>query len=210
MLVFALLLAQTGIAESLRAHKVVVAQAEYKGRMAVRVTPSDASGAEDQIAILKAGPAFRNGTIELDLAGRPGSGAGEGARGFTGVAFRIADDVKKFECIYLRPTNGRAEDQERRNHATQYISFPDFPWQKLRKDTPSKYESYVDLVPGEWTRVKIVVDGARAKLYVHGAEHPTLIVNGLKHGADAEGSIGFWVGPGTEAHFSSLKVTPKQ
>jgi hypothetical protein len=43
-----------------------------------------------------------------------------------------------------RPTNGRAEDQVRRNHATQYISYPDRRWFQLRKDFPGKYESYAD------------------------------------------------------------------
>lgn len=67
----------------------------------------------------------------------------------------------------MRPTNGRAEDQVRRNHSSQYISFPEFPWHRLRKEFPEKYESCVDLTPGEWTPVKIVVDGTTAKLYVH-------------------------------------------
>ena len=45
------------------------------------------------------------------------------------------------------------------------------------KETPSKYESYVDLVPGEWTKIRIEVDGERARLYVHSNEQPTLMVN---------------------------------
>ena len=88
----------------------------------------------------------------------------------------------------------------------QYISFPEFPWQKLRKETPSKYEAYVDLVPGEWNKVKIEVRGRKARLYVNGAEQPTLIVNDLKHGV-SKGGIALWVGPGTVAHFSNLRVT---
>ena len=65
----------------------------------------------------------------------------------------------------------------RRNHSVQYISFPDFPWQLLRKEFPEKYESYVDLLPGEWTKVKIEVRGDRARLYVNGAQQPNLLVN---------------------------------
>ena len=64
------------------------------------------------------------------------------------------------------------------------------------------------LIPGEWTRVKIVVDGTTAKLYVHGSAQPTLIVNDLKHG-DSQGGVAFWVGPGTDAHFSNLKITAR-
>jgi hypothetical protein len=145
--------------------------------------------------------------IELQMSGRPGAGAAEAARGFVGLAFRVAADVSKFECFYLRPTNGRADDQVRRNHSVQYVSFPGFPWPKLRKEEPEKYESYADLVPGEWTKVKIDVRGTKAKLYVHRAEQPCLIVNDLKLG-ETTGAIGLWIGPGTEAHFADLRVTP--
>ena len=62
--------------------------------------------------------------------------------------------------------------------------------------------------PGEWTKAKIEVGGAKAQLYVHGAEQPTLIVNDLKHGV-SKGEIALWVGPGTLAHFSNLKVTSR-
>ena len=44
------------------------------------------------------------------------------------------------------------------------MSHPDQPWHRLRKESPGVYESYVDLVPGEWTRVKIVVAGTTARL----------------------------------------------
>ena len=94
----------------------------------------------------------------------------------------------------------------RRNHSVQYISFPDYPWQRLRKEESEKYESYVDLVPGEWTKVKIVIEGVRARLYVHGSEQPTLIINDLKNG-ESKGALGLWIGPGTEAHFANLRVT---
>ncbi len=152
-------------------------------------------------------PNFKDGVIEIDIAGKPGEMASGQARGFVGIAFRIANDNSSYECIYLRPTNGRADDQERRNHSVQYISYPDFPWYKLRKEFPEKYESYVDLVPGEWTKVKIEISGATAKLYVHGSTQPTLIVNDLKLGPDNTGSLGLWIGPGTEAHFANLQIT---
>jgi hypothetical protein len=56
-------------------------------------------------------------------------------------------------------------------------------------------------------QVKIQVAGSRARLYVNGAEQPVLIVNDLKQ-PSAKGSIALWVGRGTIAHFSDLKVTP--
>jgi hypothetical protein len=152
---------------------------------------------------------FKDGVIEVDVAGMPMAGSSEQARGFVGIAFRIKPDNSAFECFYLRPTNGRADDQVRRNHSSQYISYPDYPWHRSRKETPEKYESYVDLVPGEWTKIKIIIEGDKARLFVHDNQQPTLIVNDLKHGADATGAVGLWIGPGTEAYFSNLRITSK-
>jgi hypothetical protein len=153
---------------------------------------------------------FSSGTIEVEIAGAPESGAGESARGFVGIAFRVQEDLQTYDAFYLRPTNGRAEDQERRNHSVQYISHPEWPWFRLRKETPGKYESYVDLVPGQWTKIRIEVDGEQARLYVHSNEHPTLIVNDVKSGADASGGVALWLEPGTVAHFRNLTVKPRQ
>ena len=63
----------------------------------------------------------------------------------------------------------------------------------------------VDLVPGEWTPVKITVQGDKAKLFVHGSEQPTLVVNDLKNGT-TKGAVALWIGPGTVAHFANLKI----
>jgi hypothetical protein len=192
-------------ADGLKQHKVTAAPATHQGRPAVRVTETAGQG-EDRLLIVS-GTDFQDGVIEIDLAGRPATGAAELARGFVGVAFHVAPDLSKFECFYVRPTNGRADDQVRRNHSLQYISFPEFPWQRLRKEFPEKYESYVDLVPGEWTKVKIEIRGDKGRLYVHGAPQPSLIVNDLKL-ANTKGAIALWIGPGTEAYFSNLRVTP--
>ena len=72
-----------------------------------------------------------------------------------GVTFRAASDASKYECFCILRTNGRSDDQVRRNHSTQYMSFPDYEWQRLRTEAPGRYESYVDLVPGEWTKIKV-------------------------------------------------------
>ena len=152
--------------------------------------------------------AFGDGTIEVDLAGQPAPGAQGGARGFVGVAFRLQDDDETYDCFYLRPTNGRAEDQLRRNHSAQYISHPDWTWFRLREETPGQYETYVDIGPAEWIAVKIVVSDETAKLYVNGAEQPTLIVNDLKSGADANGKVALWIEGSTVAHFRNLRIEP--
>lgn len=192
--------------EGLSPHNVSIAAAEHAGKKCIRLSGSLPDGAGHSYALLN-GLDFGNGTIEVELAGRPGANAGEGARGFTGIAFRVQAEGKKFENFYIRPTNGRADDQVRRNHSVQYTSEPEFPWARLRKEFPEKYESYVDLQPAVWTRVRITVEGTKARLFVHGAEQPCLIVNDLKLGA-SRGGIALWIGPGTEAFFANLKIAP--
>jgi hypothetical protein len=148
-----------------------------------------------------------DGAIAAEIAVAPAPGAPETARGFVGVAFRLQNDGLS-EQFYLRPTNGRADDQERRNQAAQYSSHPDWPWFRLRKETPSRYEAYVDLVAGVWTKVRIEVRRAHARLYVHGQEQPTLIVNDLKMGDQARGAIALTPGVHCVAHFRNLTITP--
>ena len=53
--------------------------------------------------------------------------------------------------------------------------------------------------------MKIEVAGAKAKLYVNGAEQPCLIVNDLRLG-DSRGQVGLWAFVATDAHFSNLKI----
>jgi hypothetical protein len=192
--------------DKLELHNVKAEPATYQGRAGVRITDAGPEGLDDagRLAIVP-GSSFQDGTIEVDLSGDTAPDARPELRGFVGIAFRVNPDRSHFECFYLRPKNGRSEDQLQRNHSVQYISIPGFPWQKLRSESPGKYESYVDLVPGQWTPVKIQVAGSRARLYVNGAEQPALIVNDLKQPV-VNGAIALWVGLGTIAHFSELKV----
>jgi hypothetical protein len=187
----------------LRLHNVTAAPETLHGKKGLRVTASEAP---ETLAVIE-GTLFGNGIIEAEIAGAVQPGAPEGARGFVGIAFRLQGDLKTYDAFYLRPTNGRADDQVRRNHSAQYISHPDWTWSRLRTETPSKYESYVDLVPGEWTKVRIEVNGAQARLFVHGQAQPTLVVNDVKTGPDARGAVALWVTVGTLAHFRNLTVT---
>jgi hypothetical protein len=194
-------------ASGLRLHNVTAEPAVLEGKKGLRLTLAPAAQPDvEQLASIE-GLEFSSGVIEAEIAGSPGPGAAAGARGFVGIAFRLQPDNKTYDAFYLRPTNGRAEDQERRNHSVQYISHPAWPWSRLRQETPGRYESYVDLQPGVWTRIKIEVRGERARLYVHGNEQPTLVVNDVKSGAGAKGAVALWLGPGTVAHFRNLTVT---
>jgi hypothetical protein len=202
--------------KGLQPHNVTVDRVSYQGRNAVRVMslPSadavyDAqkSGTGGGIVLLE-GSSFHDGTIEVDVAGMPQANAPALARGFVGIAFRVPPGASRYDYVYIRPTNGRASDQERRNHSTQYASFPDNEWLKLRAESPGKYESYTDLIPGAWTHLKIEVAGVKMRLYVNGASQPTLLVNDLKLG-DCSGAVALWIGVGTEAYFANLRLKPQ-
>lgn len=152
---------------------------------------------------------FENGTIEVKVLSRLHKDAPAWARGFIGLAFRIDDKNSQFESIYIRPTNGRTEDQVRRNHSIQYFAFPDYKFERLRKESPEKYESYADMGLNEWITMRIEVEGSKAKLFLNNAKEPSLVVNDLKLGSGNSGSIGLWVGNWTEGYFKDLKVVKK-
>jgi hypothetical protein len=188
------------------------AQAIYARQQAAPPPPPAAAGAAARtdlpdLRAVVAGAEMPDATIEIAPAGEVRPGVGPGARGFVGVAFRVQPDARTYDAFYLRPTNGRAEDQERRNLTTQYISHPDWPWHRLREETPGRYESYVDIQPGKWIHLKIEVAGEKARLYVDGAEQPTLIVNDVKTGAGRSGRVALWIEGSTIAHFANLVVT---
>jgi hypothetical protein len=162
-------------------------------------------GTVEQLAVID-GLDFDNGVIQGEIAGGPKPGAFAGARGFVGQAFRLQNDTRPYHVSYLRPTNGRAEGSG--------------PPQSLR---PVHLASRVALVPAsqenarevrvirgsrpdEWTKVRIEVRGARARLYVHDQPQPTLIVHDLKTGANAKGAVALWLDIGTVAHFRNLTV----
>ena len=188
-------------------HWVLPSTATHDGKSATRlVLAAEAQTPDNPTFARIRGLDFHDGTIDVEVAGRPLPDAPPDARGFIGIAFRIQDDLSRFECIYIRPTNGRAPVQLRRNRAVQYFSYPDWKFDRMRVEVPGHYEAYVDLVTGAWTKLRIEVDGETAKLFVHEQEQPTLIVNDLKHGPDMRGGIGLYIDMGTEGFFHSVRM----
>jgi hypothetical protein len=180
------------------------------GRQVVRVTKDSGIKAVDQPTFVKLKDIdFKNGTIEVTVLSKLLPHAPSLARGFIGIVFRVAADDSTFECIYIRPTNGRADNQLQRNHSIQYFSYPDYDFERLRKEAPGAYESYADMGLNEWIRMTIVVDSAQAKLYLNNTKQPALVVNDLKHGAHSSGAIGLWVDVGTEGFFKDLRIYKK-
>lgn len=191
---------------AMKTRAVKVEKAAYKGKQAIRASDADPAVNDAGRFAYIPGPALRDGVIEIDMSGALLPTAGPGSKGFVGIAFRVDPDEPRFECYYLRPVNGRIDDQVMRNHSIQYISIPGFPWQKLREEFPWKYESYADLVPGEWNHVKVEFQGEKSKIYVNRMDQPAMIVNDMKQPVKS-GGIALWVGPGTLAHFADLKVS---
>ena len=178
--------------------------ATYQGRAAIRLVAATDGPADSVLAVLDDSE-VGDATIDAEVAGAPRAGAPADSRGFIGIAFRVQPDGRRSETFYLRPTNGRADDQLRRNHAVQSTSEPDFPWHRLRTESPGQYEAYADLEPGAWTTMRIEVSGRRAALYVNGATQPCLIVTDLKLGA-VRGRVALWAHASTNAYFSRLSI----
>ena len=180
---------------------------QVEGKDVVRVTKDPKVEAVDEPTFAELiGSDFKNGIIEVTVLSKLLENAPDFARGFIGVAFRIDESNSKFEGIYIRPTNGRADDQLRRNRSTQYFSYPDFKFDRLRNESAGMYESYADMGLNEWIKIKIEVKGEKAKLYLNGNSQPVLVVNDLKHGAEDSGGIGLWVDVGTDGYFTDLQI----
>ncbi|WP_428667353.1 family 16 glycoside hydrolase [Runella sp.] len=149
------------------------------------------------------GIAFQNGVIELDIKGKDVL-----QRSFVGVAFHGEDD-KTFDAVYFRPFNFQATDSVRRIHAVQYVSHPDFPWEKLRATQNGKYEKSVSPAPNpnEWFHAKIAVDYPHVLVYINNSSVPSLSIDKLNQRQN--GKIGLWVGNTSGGDFANLSITNK-
>lgn len=152
---------------------------------------------------------MENGTIEVKMLSRIMENSPfPAARGFIGVAYRVDPENKNFDAIYLRPSNGRADDQLRRNHTVQYFSYPGNTFSRLRKEANGLYETYADIGLNEWIDVRIEFQDEKATLYINNQKSPSFIVTKML-GTSKKGSIALWVEIGTIGYFKDLKVTKK-
>lgn len=144
---------------------------------------------------------FENGTIELDIKGRDIRG-----ESFVGLAFHGLNE-NNFELIYFRPFNFKSE--EKQGNSVQYVSLPEFTWQRLRQEHPGVYENAPTPVPDpiEWFHAKIVVEHPTVKVYVENSDEPSLTIEQLS--SRKSGWIGLWVGSNSEGEFKNLKILEK-
>jgi hypothetical protein len=146
------------------------------------------------------GTVFETGTIEVELRGK-----NQPQRSFLGVAFHAADD-RTFEAVYFRPFNFRSEEPVRRGHSVQYISHPEYTWQKLRTEQSGKFEHALDPAPDPdgWFRARVEVTSARVRVFVNGAAQSCLDVPRLTD--LSVGRVGLWVGNGSGGDFAHLVI----
>jgi Domain of Unknown Function (DUF1080) len=152
----------------------------------------------EQVAYIK-GVEFANGEIEIDLKGKDVQ-----QNSFLGVAFHGIDGTT-YDAVYFRPFNFQTTDSVRHIHAVQYISSPDFPWQKLRKEQNAKYEKAINPAPdpNAWFHARIVVNNGSVKVFVNNAQTPSLEVNTLN--SRTKGKVGIWLN-GSFASFANLII----
>jgi hypothetical protein len=147
---------------------------------------------------------FSDGTIECDILGK----SSPRGSNFLGIGFRGAND-STYDVVYFRPFNFRAENPENSRHAVQYVSHPQWTWQKLRAEKTGQYEKPIVPPPDgdHWFHAKIVVAGKKVSVFVNDATEPSLVVETLND--RTSGRVGIWGGDaGDGGYFANLKITP--
>lgn len=142
---------------------------------------------------------FTTGTIDVDLKGKDVF-----QQSFLGIAFHGVDTTN-YEAIYFRPFNFQADDKLRKVHQVQYISEPDFGWERLRNEHPLVYENRVipSLMPTEWFHAHIVVGADEISVFVNNSTEVSLKVKRLTNRPD--GLLGLWTF-GLNGDFANLVI----
>jgi hypothetical protein len=152
---------------------------------------------------------FENGTIEVMMYSQLQKPAPySGIAGFIGMFFRVSENDSSFEAIYIRPKVGRVNNQLFRNHTVQYIAYPHFKFDTLRKIAPFRYEGSAPVALNEWIKMRIEINGETAEMFINDTKYSTFIVDKLL-GANKKGGIGLYVDIGTIGYFKNLKVNKK-
>jgi len=148
------------------------------------------------------GVEFENGTIEVMIRGRNNPGGS-----FVGVAFRGVDD-ETYDAVYFRPFNFVADNDLSRSHMVQYISHPDYTWNRLREEYTDVYENAIvdPPNPDEFFRARIVISKSEVRVYVKDDTEPCLVVNELTDRIG--GRIGLWMGNTSDGSFADLVIRP--
>lgn len=143
---------------------------------------------------------FGYGTIELDIRGR-----NEFLHSFPGIAFHGSDTARNYDVVYFRPFNFQHTDAVRRTWSVQYMSLPEYPYDRLRKENTGQFESEIlpNPKPEDWIHARIVIGKDSIKVYVNRMDKPALQVRTLQN--RTHGIFGLWV-DATTADFANLSI----
>jgi hypothetical protein len=139
---------------------------------------------------------FSRGTIDVDLRGKDTC--------FLGIAFH-GIDTATYESVYFRPFNFQSADSLRKHHALQYVSYPEYPWERLRKEEPLVYEKATpSLLPGQWFHVRIDIKDDWITVFVNHATEASLKIKSLS--SHKNGLLGLWEFGEKNGDFANLII----
>jgi hypothetical protein len=88
----------------------------------------------------------------------------------------------------------------------QYVAWPTHTWEKLRADSPGKYEAAAKPLPdpGAWFHARIHVTKQKVSVFVDHSTKPSLVIDRLPPDGPPSGKVGLWVDSkvGTFANFT--------
>lgn len=152
---------------------------------------------------------LQEGMIEVKVAAEINGKGGADARGFAGIVFHHDDASGAFEAVYLRMSNGTLNDPPppslRNVRAIQYVAHPDFHFDVSRAQFPGTYEKSAPVSVGTTHVLRVAIDGGTVHAWVD--DQLVLRLDDLKS-RGRSGRVGLWVGDGTTAYFSDLKISP--
>ena len=154
---------------------------EHQGRQSIRL--------DGGAATLKSFE-MRDAVIDVDVS-TPAT------RGFFGIQFRVAEDGRSAEWVYLRQHKSGLAD------AMQYtpVLGTGLNWQLY---SGPGFTGSVDIPKDTWFHLRLEVTGAQAKLYVKDMEKPALVMDDLKSGLQ-KGQVALAVLIG-ETYFSNFQI----
>lgn len=205
---------------SFELHNVTGEIVQFQGRQVLKIErdltaiPFDSSHIEATVdnphyAKIMGFDDFENGSIEVKMYSQLQDPAPySGIAGFIGVFFRVKENDAAFDAIYVRPKVGRINNQLFRNHAVQYISYPYYKFDTLRKIAPFRYEGPAPVALNEWITMRVELNGETAEMFINNMKYSSFVVDKML-GNIKKGGIGLYVDIGTIGYFKDLKVIKK-
>ena len=166
----------------------------HQGRQAVSFDAQPGPG-----LAWREGFTFSEGVIEADIAA---------FAGHIGLAFWVQDS-QHYSAVYFRPQN-RPEDPVSGARGVQYVSLPEYGWERLRREKGGTYENSASLPApdsGAWFHVRVELSRTQVRAFVNNSTQPCLVIKDVLT-TNTTGSVGFFMGDRSLGIISNLKVQP--